>query len=38
MRQKAPNSSDAVCGFAVFTYLDTQGFVMGSHCFVAATS
>lgn len=38
MRQKAPNFSNAVCNFAVFTYLNTQGFVIGSHCFVAATS
>lgn len=37
MRQKAPNSSNAVCGFAVFTCLNPQGFVMDSYCFVAAS-
>lgn len=36
MGQKAPTSSNAVCGIAVFTCLNSQGFVVESHCFVAA--
>lgn len=37
MRQKAPDPSNAVCGFAVFTSLDPRGFVMEFGCFVAAS-